>query len=128
MLLCLVCQGGTSETSILEFFEPHHENPLAFVVLTISLGVYCIRCMGSSPGYLAWLGYVLFLCRDVHGTIHKRFTGDSHSSPGMLEFSSLIKELHPNIYIHSVFVEENLEADREAGFVRSFRLFSFIMH
>ncbi|EIN11741.1 alpha/beta-hydrolase [Punctularia strigosozonata HHB-11173 SS5] len=41
--------------------------------------------------------------------------GDSHSSPGMLEFIELIKETHPGIFIHSVYIEKDLEADRKAG-------------
>ncbi|KAH0589286.1 hypothetical protein H2248_005048 [Termitomyces sp. 'cryptogamus'] len=42
--------------------------------------------------------------------------GDSHSSPGMLEFASRIEELHPGIFIHSVYVDEDLDKDRNAGF------------
>ncbi|RDB24914.1 Palmitoyl-protein thioesterase 1 [Hypsizygus marmoreus] len=42
--------------------------------------------------------------------------GDSHSSPGMLEFASLIKDIYPGIFIHSVFIEQDLEKDRRAGF------------
>jgi len=42
--------------------------------------------------------------------------GDSHSSPGMLEFVEMIKEVHPGIFVHSIYVEEDLSADRRAGF------------
>ncbi|KAF9484503.1 palmitoyl-protein thioesterase [Pholiota conissans] len=42
--------------------------------------------------------------------------GDSHSSPGMLEFASRIKELHPGIFVHSVFIDQDLSKDRQAGF------------
>ncbi|KAI5889769.1 alpha/beta-hydrolase [Schizophyllum commune H4-8] len=42
--------------------------------------------------------------------------GDSHSSPGMVDFQDLIKEVHPGIFIHSVRIEEALDKDREAGF------------
>ena len=48
-------------------------------------------------------------------------SGDSHSSPGMLEFQDLIKEVHPGIFIHSVRIEEALDKDREAGFVSALR-------
>jgi hypothetical protein len=44
-------------------------------------------------------------------------TGDSHSSDGMLEFISMIKDVHPGIFIHSVYIEEDLAADQRAGFV-----------
>ncbi|KAF9559868.1 alpha/beta-hydrolase [Agrocybe pediades] len=42
--------------------------------------------------------------------------GDSYSSPGMLEFASLIKEVHPGIYVHLVYLEEDIDKDRRAGF------------
>lgn len=44
-------------------------------------------------------------------------TGDSHSSPGMLEFGEMIKDVHPGIFIHSVYIDEDLDKDRKAGFV-----------
>ena len=50
--------------------------------------------------------------------------GDSYASPGMLEFMQLIKDMHPGIYIHSVYLREDLEEDRRAGFVR--RLLSML--
>ena len=43
--------------------------------------------------------------------------GDSYASPGMLEFMQLVKEVHPDIFIHSVYLDENLEEDRKAGWV-----------
>ncbi|KAF8160954.1 palmitoyl-protein thioesterase [Crassisporium funariophilum] len=42
--------------------------------------------------------------------------GDSHSSPGMLQFASMIQDVHPGIFIHSVFIDEDLDKDRQAGF------------
>ncbi|CAA7259229.1 unnamed protein product [Cyclocybe aegerita] len=42
--------------------------------------------------------------------------GDSHSSPGMLQFKSLIEEMHPGIFVHSVYIEDDLDKDRQAGF------------
>ncbi|KAF5386174.1 hypothetical protein D9615_002384 [Tricholomella constricta] len=42
--------------------------------------------------------------------------GDSHSSPGMLEFASLIKDIYPGIFVHSIYIEEDLNKDRQAGF------------
>jgi hypothetical protein len=35
----------------------------------------------------------------------------------MLEFQSLVENIHPGIFIHSVYVEEELDKDRQAGFV-----------
>ena len=45
--------------------------------------------------------------------------GDSHSSPGILEFISKVKQVHPGIFVHSVYVEEDLSEDQKAGTVRS---------
>lgn len=42
--------------------------------------------------------------------------GDSHSSPGMLEFMKLIGEVHPGIFIHSIYIYEDQGEDRKAGF------------
>lgn len=42
--------------------------------------------------------------------------GDSHSSPGMLEFQDMIKDIHPGIFIHSIWIEDALDKDREASF------------
>ena len=36
----------------------------------------------------------------------------------MVEFGKLIEEIHPGIFIHSVYIEEELDQDRKAGFVR----------
>lgn len=47
--------------------------------------------------------------------------GDSYASPGMLQFMSLIKEMHPGIFIHSVYLNESLKEDERAGFVRVFK-------
>ncbi|GAW10666.1 palmitoyl-protein thioesterase [Lentinula edodes] len=34
----------------------------------------------------------------------------------MLEFASMIKNVHPGIFIHSIYIEEELDKDRQAGF------------
>ena len=44
--------------------------------------------------------------------------GDSHASPGMLEFQQAIKQIHPGIFIHSIYIHDDLEADRNAAIVR----------
>lgn len=46
--------------------------------------------------------------------------GDSHSSPGMLEFADLIKDMHPGIFVHSIYINEDLGEDRKAGFVSNY--------
>lgn len=44
--------------------------------------------------------------------------GDSHASRAMVEFGELIAKVHPGIFIHSVYIEEDQEQDRRASFVR----------
>ena len=43
--------------------------------------------------------------------------GDNYASPGMLEFMQLIKEIHNNIFIHSVYLDVDPTADQKAGWV-----------
>ncbi|KAK7464284.1 hypothetical protein VKT23_006451 [Stygiomarasmius scandens] len=42
--------------------------------------------------------------------------GDSHNSPGMLQFAEMVKELIPGIFVHLVYLEEDQDKDRQAGF------------
>jgi palmitoyl-protein thioesterase len=42
--------------------------------------------------------------------------GDSYASPGMVEFVSMIQDLHPNIFVHSVYIDKDDDQDKEAGF------------
>ncbi len=43
--------------------------------------------------------------------------GDNYASPGMHEFMQLIKEIHNNIFIHSVYLDVDPTADQRAGWV-----------
>ena len=38
---------------------------------------------------------------------------------GILKFQSAIEEMHPGIFIHSVYVDEDSKKDMHATFVRS---------
>ncbi|KAJ6593677.1 Alpha/Beta hydrolase protein [Mycena capillaripes] len=42
--------------------------------------------------------------------------GDSATAPGMLQFAEEIKTVHPGIFVHSIYIEDDLDKDREAGF------------
>ncbi|KAI0035863.1 alpha/beta-hydrolase [Vararia minispora EC-137] len=42
--------------------------------------------------------------------------GDSYASEGMLEFAEMIKGVHDGIFVHSIYLDENLDEDRRAGF------------
>ena len=35
----------------------------------------------------------------------------------MVEFCQLIEKVHPGIFIHSIYTEEDQKQDRKAGFV-----------
>ncbi|KAJ7594746.1 palmitoyl-protein thioesterase [Mycena floridula] len=71
---------------------------------------------------LSWLALATTLFNTIQASLQPRplvlwhGLGDSHSSPGMLEFTSMIKEVHPGIFIHSVYIDQDLKQDREAGF------------
>ncbi|KAI0321188.1 Alpha/Beta hydrolase protein [Amylostereum chailletii] len=42
--------------------------------------------------------------------------GDSYASEGMVEFMSLIQDIPPGLFIHSVYIDEDNNEDRRAGF------------
>jgi hypothetical protein len=44
--------------------------------------------------------------------------GDSYASPGMLEFANEIKDVHPGIFIHSIYIDKDIKEDQRAGWVR----------
>ncbi|KAJ7188495.1 palmitoyl-protein thioesterase [Mycena filopes] len=44
--------------------------------------------------------------------------GDSAYAEGMLQFAEEVKNVHPNIFVHLVYIGEDLDQDRQAGFVR----------
>ncbi|KAJ3901416.1 palmitoyl-protein thioesterase [Lentinula edodes] len=73
---------------------------LAILLVSALLVPVCLTAAAASPRPL-----VLW-----HGL------GDSYASPGMLEFASMIKNVHPGIFIHSIYIEEELDKDRQAGF------------
>lgn len=41
--------------------------------------------------------------------------GDSYTAPGMVEFMDEIRKVHPGIFIHSVYLDEDNSKDRQAG-------------
>lgn len=76
---------------------------LAFIIALIITGTFgspVVQLATSTPRPLVFW----------HGL------GDSHSSSAMLEFFDLVKEMHPDIFIHSIFLHEDLTEDRRAGF------------
>ncbi|KAJ6603123.1 palmitoyl-protein thioesterase [Mycena sp. CBHHK59/15] len=65
---------------------------------------------------------LLSVCSVTHASLNPRplvlwhGLGDSASSPGILQFTEEIKKVHPGIYLHSVYIDEDLDNDRRAGF------------
>ena len=45
--------------------------------------------------------------------------GDNYDAPGILEFIQAIKDIHPGIFVHSIFLKEASDEDRKATYVRS---------
>lgn len=48
--------------------------------------------------------------------------GDTYSSVGMVEFADLMREVHPGLYVHRIWLEEDADADQKAGFVSDVHL------
>ncbi|KAH9858545.1 alpha/beta-hydrolase [Lenzites betulinus] len=79
---------------------------------------YALRCLSLLP-LLVWNGFAT----PVHLSDPPRRPlviwhgmGDSYASPGMIDFMSYIKDMHPGIFIHSVYVNETIKEDERAGF------------
>lgn len=43
--------------------------------------------------------------------------GDTYCAPGILEFIDTIKQMHPGIFVHSIYINESEDEDRRAGWV-----------
>ena len=77
--------------------------------------------LGSPRPLVLWHGLGLFLGHEFPLTdnIDCVCIGDYYSSPGMLEFVSLIKDMHQGIFVHSVYINKDKDKDMRAGFVSS---------
>lgn len=62
--------------------------------------------LGSSEGH------------DLFTSTDRGLVGDYYASNGMLDFASLIKDIHPGIFVHSVYIDQDEDKDTRAGFVR----------
>lgn len=54
---------------------------------------------------------------DVRPLVVWHGLGDTYVSPGMVQFESGVKEMHPGIFVHSVYIDRDAKADQRAGFV-----------
>ena len=93
-------------------------------VLVVTLSLASPTQHSKNPRPLAiWHGMGIFMIlRVLFNGVLNAFTftspiGDSHSSPGMLEFSNMIRQVHPGIFIHSVYIEKELDKDKQATYV-----------
>ena len=44
--------------------------------------------------------------------------GDSYAAPGMLDFVQEVKDMHPGLFVHTVYLDESNDEDRRATWVR----------
>ena len=54
---------------------------------------------------------------DVRPLVVWHGLGDTYASPGIVEFEGEVKKMHPGIFVHSVYIDQDPKADQRAGFV-----------
>lgn len=54
---------------------------------------------------------------DVRPLVVWHGLGDTYASSGMVQFESEVKKMHPGIFVHSVYIDQDEKADQRAGFV-----------
>jgi palmitoyl-protein thioesterase len=73
------------------------------------------------PSIVLFAGLVNFVSsaavNDIRPLVIWHGLGDTYASPGMDRFQNEIKEMHPGIFIHSIFIDEDPNADQRASFV-----------
>ena len=57
--------------------------------------------------------------RSFRVPMNQRPLGDTYDSPGILKLQSYIEEMHPGIFIHSVYIDPDSKEDKRATFVSS---------
>ncbi|KAF9241649.1 Alpha/Beta hydrolase protein [Melanogaster broomeanus] len=64
---------------------------------------------------VAGYGYAAAI-NDIRPLVVWHGLGDTYASPGMVQFVDEVKAMHPGIFVHSVFIEQDAQADQRAGF------------
>ncbi|KAF8844414.1 alpha/beta-hydrolase [Paxillus ammoniavirescens] len=64
---------------------------------------------------VAGLGYAAAI-ENIRPLVIWHGLGDTYASPGMVQFESEVKKMHPGIFVHSVFIDQDAQADQRAGF------------
>ncbi|KIK98645.1 hypothetical protein PAXRUDRAFT_823618 [Paxillus rubicundulus Ve08.2h10] len=54
--------------------------------------------------------------KDIRPLVIWHGLGDTYASPGIVQFESEVKKMHPGIFVHSVFIDQDAQADQRAGF------------
>lgn len=54
---------------------------------------------------------------DVRPLVVWHGLGDTYASSGMVQFESEVKKMHPGIFVHSVYIDQDANTDQRAGFV-----------
>ncbi|KAH7915205.1 Alpha/Beta hydrolase protein [Hygrophoropsis aurantiaca] len=63
------------------------------------------------------LGYVCAAAvKDIRPLVIWHGLGDTYASPGMVQFQSEVKKMHPGIFVHSIYIDEDAKKDQRAGF------------
>ena len=87
------------EVMVSDFESPLYSTMFPLLLVTLTLVMGRVLAAGVRPLVL-W-----------HGM------GDSHSSPAMTQFISMVKEVHPDIFVHSIYMKENLDQHQRATWV-----------
>ena len=83
--------------------------------------VAALACVSATPAHLPFPGThdPAPYNSSIRPLVLWHGLGDSYKSVGMLEFADLIRGVHPGIYVHNIWVNEDMEKDQKAGFVSS---------
>ncbi len=73
----------------------------------------------STPCDLARAWSVCSVPRHADMNHEQTPTGDSYDSSGILKIKSHVEEMHPGIFIHSVYIDPDSKEDQRATYVRS---------
>ncbi|KAF9227294.1 palmitoyl-protein thioesterase [Gyrodon lividus] len=64
---------------------------------------------------VASYGYAAAI-KDIRPLVIWHGLGDTYASPGMVQFQGEVKKMHPGIFVHSVFIDQDAQVDQRAGF------------
>ncbi|KAG2150414.1 Alpha/Beta hydrolase protein [Suillus clintonianus] len=72
------------------------------------------------PSIVLFAGFVNLVSsavvNDVRPLVIWHGLGDTYASPGMVRFENEVKEMHPGVFVHSIFIDEDPNVDQRATF------------